>query len=319
DLGFDIGMENGFLQLSVDFYGQKTTDLLQNITLPVAGGSISRAFTFNAGALNSNGLELSLTNCLFKQNPDFSIENRFTLGRARTWLMTLDSEYEDFPDKRLIGDNSNGPGRWFPAIYLRDNKPVGEFWGYMYQGINADGEWIFKDIDGGGFSSSEGDFDYIGNALPRSLWSWNSSIQWKNVSLDFQLTGVAGHSILNTYRYFYEIPYSMGVNNILRSATERPVSRLREFGQLSDFYVEKASYARMDYMTLSYAWTSSDKWYSNLKVYLLSQNLFTITGYRGVDPEARLNSQGNPLVPGIELRNTYFPVRNWVAGVRINL
>jgi TonB-linked SusC/RagA family outer membrane protein len=319
NLGFDIGIKEDFLNISVDFFGQKTTDLVQNLNLPFGGVAIYRSFTFNAGELNSSGVELSITNQLFKDNPEFSMTNRLVLGRSRTWLVTLDSEYREYREKRMIGDQSNGPGRWIPVIYLRERKPVGEFWGFVYERIDTDGRWVFQDLDGGGFDYNEDEFAYHGSALPQFIWSWNSVLEWKKWSVDFQLTGVSGHHMFNTYRYYYEIPSSMVGQNILYSATINPANRLRDYGELSDFYIEKASYARLDYLTLAYQFDTKDKWYSDLQLYLTSQNLFTITGYSGVDPEPRLNSRGAPLVPGVELRNTYFPVRNWVLGLRLNL
>ena len=319
DLGFDIGIKEGFLDLTFDFYGQNTTDLIQHYNLPV-GGNIARAFTFNAGRFNSNGLELSVVNTLFAKNPDFSVVNRFMIGRARTWMVSLDSDYQDFPDKRFIGDASNGQGRYFPVVYLRDNKEVGEIWGKVYDAIDSDGRWVFKDLDGGGVSfNPEEDIAYHGNGMPRSIWSWATDITWKRFDLDFQLTAVRGHSLVNTYRYNYEIPSTMGGNNLTASAPTNPTNRLTDYSEFSDFYVEDASYTKLEYLSLSYNLKATDKWYSKMRFYILAQNLFTITDYSGVDPEARLNSRGNPLVSGIELRNTYFAVRNWVFGIDLTI
>ncbi|RMG25868.1 MAG: TonB-dependent receptor, partial [Bacteroidetes bacterium] len=320
NLGLDIQLGGSWLKATVDIYAQQTHDLIQHTNLEVPGG-ISSRYTYNGGDIRSSGQEVSLLMELFRSRSSLSWSHRLVLGHAQTRLGSLSTD--EFPQqaREVIGDRGNGPGRWFPVIYLQEGEKLGEIWGPEYVGIDPQGKWIFRDWDLDGTAGDPlRDIVKAGDAFPTAYWGWSSSLRWKSWSLDFLLSGATGHSLVNTYRYYYETPGSVDFNNLLASALIPDRRRLRDFARFSDYYVEKASYARLDYLSLGREFGASMAGiHTRWKVYLLVQNLFTLTAYEGVDPEVRLNRGSDPFVPGIELRNTYFPVRNWVLGVEMNL
>ena len=75
----------------------------------------------------------------------------------------------------------------------------------------------------------------------------------------------------------------------------------------------------MDNLQLGYRVPSNSEWIENINVYFAAQNLFTITNYTGLDPEVRYTDGGNPLVPGMERRNTFIPTRSFTLGVKLNI
>ena len=87
----------------------------------------------------------------------------------------------------------------------------------------------------------------------------------------------------------------------------------------SDLYIEDASFIRLDNLQLGYRVPSNSDWVENINVYFAAQNLFTITNYAGLDPEVRYTDGGNPLVPGLERRNTFIPTRTFTLGVKLNI
>ena len=92
-----------------------------------------------------------------------------------------------------------------------------------------------------------------------------------------------------------------------------------EYSTFSDLFIEDASFIRLDNLQLGYRIPSNSDWVENINVYFAAQNLFTITNYQGLDPEARTDDGGNQLVPGIERRNTFIPTRSFTLGVKLNI
>ena len=87
--------------------------------------------------------------------------------------------------------------------------------------------------------------------------------------------------------------------------------------QISDFYIERGDFVRLDNLQLGYQVPTKSGSISNLRLYAGVQNLFTITNFTGVDPEVRWTDGGDQLAPGIERRDTYFIPRVWTAGLTI--
>ena len=89
-------------------------------------------------------------------------------------------------------------------------------------------------------------------------------------------------------------------------------------GVLSDYHIEDASFIALDNASLGYTFDlSSGSVFSNIRIYLAGNNLFYITGYEGVDPNPRYQDDNNPLIPGIDRRNTWYRTRSVSLGVNL--
>ncbi|MDX1639971.1 MAG: hypothetical protein R3281_18580, partial [Balneolaceae bacterium] len=134
-----------------------------------------------------------------------------------------------------------------------------------------------------------------------------------------------GHQLVNTFRLFYETPNQISSYNVLDSAFDLvnrgPNERtLSESPQFSDFQVENGDFVKLQNATLGYTFPVSQlDNVRRLRVYASVNNAFTITNYKGINPEPRYvdDNGDNPLAPGIERRNQWFTSRTFSLGINL--
>ena len=184
-----------------------------------------------------------------------------------------------------------------------------------------------RDIDG----VNDGDLAVLGKGIPDFELGWTNQIQYKNWDINAFFRGAFGHSLINTWRAFYEPRVgSQGSYNFINTELANPDIKNAKF---SSHYVEKADFFKLDNLSIGYTFDISEenKYLKGLRVSLSGQNLFTITNYTGSDPEPALTDQGNsdngasvvgnfrdPLTPGIDRRYNYFSATTITLGVNIN-
>jgi hypothetical protein len=146
----------------------------------------------------------------------------------------------------------------------------------------------------------ESKWEVIGNANPDVTLGWTNNFTYKAWDLGFALRASIGGEVLNKYRLYYENMNPIGLKNILDSWLENP-----EFtgkSKYSSKYIEDGSFLKMDNLTIGYNFKFNSKYISSLRINASAQNLFTLTAYKGVDPEVSITG----LEPGIESM-TYYP------------
>jgi iron complex outermembrane receptor protein len=132
------------------------------------------------------------------------------------------------------------------------------------------------------------------------------------------LRGAVGHDLLNSYRGFYE-------NNEVTTVGNYNVVKTKYYDPsitkavVNSSHIEKGDFVRLDNMSIGYT-LNPNRAISKIRLYVAGQNLFTITGYTGIDPEVRyVDAEGqNALAPGIERRSTYFTTRTYTFGVNLS-
>ncbi len=140
------------------------------------------------------------------------------------------------------------------------------------------------------------------NPQPFLTGAWVNSFSYKGFDLNFQLRGVFGNKILNNTRSNLSIPGSILETNMLRSVSELPAGF--STNALSSYWLESGTYVRLDNWQLGYNVNlAENKYISNARIYLGGNNLFTLTKYRGVDPELEVkgdlpNSSSGSQQPG---------------------
>lgn len=138
----------------------------------------------------------------------------------------------------------------------------------------------------------------------------------ENWSLTAFFQGVAGNKIYNATRNYYSAPglISDGKNALSEIATEQKATDSNA-QRPSDRYIENGSYLRLATLTLGYNFGKIGNYINNLRLYATCNNVFTITGYKGLDPEVYLGG----LTPGMDWRNTTYPrTRTFMVGVNVN-
>lgn len=155
-----------------------------------------------------------------------------------------------------------------------------------------------------------------GCAQPKLNVGWNNSFSYKNWSASFFFTGVFGNKIYNGLRAHYTAPdFFAGGKNVLKEfITDRPATDTSS-NIPSDKFIENGSYVRLQNLSLGYTFRNLDGWLNSLQLYVNANNVFTITSYKGLDPEVNLGG----IDPGVDYRWSNYPhTRTIMVGAKIN-
>ena len=214
------------------------------------------------------------------------------------------------------------------AIILREGLPLGTFFGYKALGVNEDtGDIDYEDISGNGTIGPE-DRTTIGCAQPKFIYGMTNEFSWRGLSLSIFLQGSQGNQIFNASRIDTEgmVDFRNQSTAVLRRwkrpgmETDIPRSGNVENIHNSSRFVEDGSYLRLKSLTLSYDLPKnilSRISMKGVKVYATAQNLFTLTGYSGYDPE--VNAYGASSVAlGVDY-GTYPQSRAVIFGINVTL
>jgi iron complex outermembrane receptor protein len=329
NLGFDYGLFDNRLTGSLDIYQRDISDFILEVPVPTDQFASGTQFQ-NAGELQTQGLEFSISYDVFADE-DLFWNTGFVFD-------TYNTELVDFLTEETMRANLGAPGQNLTnLIRVAEGVEIGQIWGPVFDGVGEDGEPLFKDLnndgqilsDPGNALAEDGDFKQLGSGIPDFSIGWTNRVNYKNWDLNLFFRGAFGHSLVNTYRAFYEAIDPGAINSYNRVITDKAVDGL-EVSQFSSLYVEKADFVKLDNITLGYNVDSSNiDFLSRLRLYATVQNAFTITNYTGIDPEpvlqdfgptdngGRLGVNGDVLSPGIDRRNNYFTARTFTFGVNI--
>ncbi|MDE6326866.1 MAG: SusC/RagA family TonB-linked outer membrane protein, partial [Duncaniella sp.] len=163
----------------------------------------------------------------------------------------------------------------------------------------------------------EKDRTIVGSAQPKLTMGWNNTVTYRNWDLNLFFTGVFGQKIFNEPRaYFENVGNVSAGKNVMKSIVDnqRPTDTSSQYP--SDRYLENGSYFKLSTATLGYTFRNCfNGWLSDIRLYVSGNNLFTITGYTGRDPEICLGG----LEPGNDSRNDHYPrCRQFLVGAQIN-
>ncbi len=330
NIGVDFGLAQRLVG-AVDVYTRNVSDFLQLFTPEASGGEVAEPFWNNIGSLTTNGAELSL-NYQAVQTPDLSWNTGIV---ASTYKSTLDDFIIDVPTVR---GNLGSPGQNSTfMVRVAEGEEIGQIWGPVFDVVDENGAPVMKDLNGDGEIRSaqgdallpEGDFEALGNGLPDLEIGWTNELTYKNWDFNAFFRGAFGHSLINTYRAFYEPIDPGAINSYNRIKSDKSVDGLT-VSQFSSLYVEKADFFKLDNVTIGYNFDmSNSSAFKNIRLYANIQNAFVITNYAGIDPEPVLQDFGptdnggraattaDVLAPGIDRRNNYFTARTFTFGVNI--
>ena len=295
--GLDLSFMRDRLSLNFDFYHRKTTDLINTVVVPV-GTNFANKVTSNIGSLHNTGFEFA-ANWRAIQTRDWSWQIGYNLTWNKNKIDELvangGKDYKILHGGLAVGDSgSDGVKAWHVG------KPVEAF--YVYQQVyDANGKPIegqYVDRDGNGILNSD-DRYYYKKSTPDVTMGFTSKLIWKNWDFGFSLrasinnyvyNGVeAGNSNLaltNTY-------LGKAWHNVINMAREKNWQSATVRGALSDYYIQNASFLKCDNITLGYSFSNLFGLKANGRVYATVQNVFTITEYKGLDPEIDGGYDGN--------------------------
>jgi TonB-linked SusC/RagA family outer membrane protein len=335
DIGVDAGLFDDRVTVEADVYQKSTKDLLMAENIPGYIGATNNPIS-NLGEIRNRGIEVSVGYKTSIRDIDINTSLNYTHFRNEVISVAGDAGY-------LLG--WSWPVRNTPITRMSEGFPVGHFVGYqtdgifqsqdeVFQHINNDGDLLqpdaeagdirFVDTNGDGVINSD-DIGDIGNPWPKHIIGLSLNTKYKGFYLNTIFNTQIGHDIYRTYERS-DVTFSNYQTFWLDRWTEdnpsadlpRLVSTDRNNNQRpSDFYVEDGTFLRM--RNLQIGWNVPLKWLEKakmkeLKVYVTANNLFTITKYRGFDPD--IGTSGWILDTGID-KGFYPNNRSIGAGLNV--
>ena len=302
--GVDFAFLKNRISGAVDYYYRTSTDLLYTYSVPYPPYIYPELFT-NVGTISNHGIELTLNGVAVKSN-SFNWTTTLTFSKNINKLVKFSNA--EFTSKYI---ETGWLGGAFPlnALRIEEGKPLGTFYGPVWLGVNEDGYDLFKNANPVGKVDPE-DWEPIGNAYPFCTIGWSNMISYQDWDLNFSIRSNIGGEVLNMYRLYYENWPSLG-RNIVHTQLENP--EFIGIGQYSSKYIEDATFVKLDNVSLGYNFPIHWKYISKIRFNLTAQDVFTITGYKGLDPEVNLSG----LEPGIEYLYYYPRTTTITLGINV--
>ncbi len=334
NVGLDIGVFNDKLTASLEYYRNKSDDLLLSLPAPLSNGINAGNITANVGSVETIGFEAAIGyNNSFSE--DLSFSANLNIGTSSNEVLSLGSL--EFFEGGAMKDGKGNISRTVvgeslfhfygfksDGIYQTQEEVDAVFSANPGQTVVQPGDVRYLDLNGDGNITSE-DRTIIADPYPDFTFGLDLSVNYKRFDFNLYLTGIQGVDIYNTNKYDLEAGANRLFNGspvLLDSWTETNPSntqpRLPGAPQnhgISDRYVEDGSFTRIKNISLGYTIPESiTKGYlSNVRVYASAQNLLTFTNYTGLDPEI---GQGNQEF-GID-RGRYPQPKSVILGVQVS-
>ena len=308
NIGLDFGFANNRITGAIDLYKRVTEDLLNKIPMP-AGSNLTNELLTNVGDLENKGIEFTL-NAIVVSKPNLSWEIGYNVGYNDNKITRLTKTDDPNYIGVFVGDISGGVGSKIQVHSV--NYPANSF--FVYQQVYGAGdkpvEGLYADRSGDGVINEDDLYRYKKPAPDVQM-----GISSRLIYMDWEFS-FAGRVSLGNYVYnnvkstngTYLDLYNSGLNylsNVLSSTDEAGFSSAQYF---SDYYVENASFFRMDNISLGYNFSNLLKNKANLRLSAVVQNAFVISKYTGLDPEVD---------GGID--NNFYPrARTFLVGVSVD-
>jgi len=336
NVGLDVGLFNDAFTASVEYYQNQSDDLLLSLPAPLSNGINAGNITSNIGSVETTGYELALGYNDYEG--DFTWSANLNIGTSTNEVLSLGA-LESFEG----GAMKDGKGNISRTIV---GESLFHFYGFESDGIYQNqaevdavftanpgqttvqpGDVRYKDLNGDGDITSDGDRKILADPYPDFTYGLNLSANYKKVDLNLYVTGVQGVSVYNTNKYdleggagrlFNGSPVLLDSWTPTNPSTTQPRVGPNVAPQnhgISDRYIEDGSFARLKNITLGYTLPSDlfDDYFSKLRLYVSAQNLFTLTDYTGLDPEI---GQGNQEF-GID-RGIYPQPKSVIIGLQVS-
>ena len=323
NIGLDFSFFGGRLGGTIEYYDKRTSDLIYTYEVSTYRYPFG-TMPANVGDISNKGIEFTI-NATPIQTKNFSWQTSLNLSHNKNNVESIsNSEYSvDYiraADPEIAGYSSNAD-----VQRIMEGHPIGTFYTYEWAGYNNQGVSIFYVHDpetgertGETTTDPETDRDrtITGCAQPDLNLGWSNNFQYKNWNLDLFFTGVFGQDIYNaTAEQYSNVSFVKEGRNVLKSvATEHRATDTQSQAP-SNRWIENGSYFRLSSVSLGYTFGKIGNWINSLKLYATCNNVFTITGYSGRDPEINVGGWE----PGMDRRANYYPrARSFMIGDNMN-
>ena len=346
NIGIDARFFSGKLSFNADWYKKKTKDLL--VAVPVSPTTGFSSQMKNAGTVENTGVEVALN-----WNDQIGKDFKYNIGYNIAYNKNEVTEVNSPQKYNNGGSDLLAQGTGYMARF-EEGHPIGYFWGYKTDGViqnEADlaaytatlkdgdpanshqgsglkvGDLKFVDVNGDGIVNDDDKTD-LGNPTPDVTMGITLGASYKG--FDINVTGYAalGQQVARSYRKFTDGEYENFTSEVYSywngegTSDKYPMFAKMNSGvnwqSISDIYIENADYFRLQNLTLGYdfktIWKNCP--FQQLRLYVAAQNLFTITGYKGMDPENGKSIASESWVTGVDVGN-YPQPRTYMVGVNV--
>lgn len=327
NVGLDFTFLNSRFSGSLDYFTRDTRDLINTVGVPSPPNQVNTTL-MNVGEVETNGVEVQLNFDAIK-NDNFSWSVSGNLASAKTKLVKWNANEEVV---ELFGGNLGAPGlNGTLVVRTAEGEEIGQLLAQPFVRYE-NGVAVMLNKDGSETTQIDrNEFRVVGHALPDFTAGLTNTFSYKDFDLSIFFRGVFGHSLANVNRAYHEHQSIIGRGNIVMTDGFTLDDTQSEAWHSN--YVEDASFVKLDNLLLGYNFSlPGGSAFRSIRVYVSGQNLLTITGYSGADPEVRYydagpitegnrnqSFSGNSLFPGVDRRVTYPPTRTYTVGLNIGL
>ena len=334
DLGIDFSLLDKRIEVNFDYYDKRTKDLLNPISVSSSTGGF-QTMTGNNGKIQNRGFELFIKSNNIVNN-NFSWNTTFNISRNKNKVLELNQGEARFETVR-----PQGWYNWEEYAMLKEGYPLSSLYGYVFDGIIQTGETYaaqpgavpgdpkFKDLDGDG-KITINDREVIGDGNPDVILGLGNNFKIYDFDFSFFFDASIGNDLLNLSRVVLEDDNRL-IDSKDRWTQHNPSNEIPRNGYkknsgvkygsyINSRFVENASYLRLQNVEVGYSlplkkWGDMYKYVKNLRVFVGAQNLFTITGYTGFNPEVSTNG-GKAVSQGLDF-SSYPAYRTFNFGAKI--
>ena len=308
NLGVDFSLYNR-LNGTLELYYKKTSDLLWTYPVPQPPYLVGTMLA-NVGDLVNKGFELTLGYKAVRTK-DWTLDANLSLAYNHQEITKLSNDqYQAVGLQAGPLHSVRGMSNTYAQV-IKEGFPAGAFWGPHCTGISDDGKYMLEKDENG--KVKEG---YLGSAMPKWNLGLSLNATWHDFDASVAAYGMFGQKVLNVSRMVMYDPTRFPSQNTLDDFMKSGITDNPTF---SDYFIENGDFFRLQSITLGYSVPMNavkKMGLSRLRFYVTGENLFCITGYKGIDPEVSvpdnvLNS------PGIDFFNSYPRPRTFSLGVNI--
>ncbi|MBN1182311.1 MAG: TonB-dependent receptor [Bacteroidales bacterium] len=311
NIGLDFGLINR-VNGTLELYKKMTSDLLYTYAVPQPPYLVGTMLA-NVGDLSNKGIELTLNSYII-QTQKFSWDIYLVFAANKQVIEKLSNQVYT-TEEIYTGSlhNLRGMSNQFAQV-IKEGYPVGSFWGPEFGELNEEGKFLDQNgnlLKEKGKTYPDSLKTYLGNAQPKFTMGLSTGLSYKQIDLDISTIGMFGQKVLNATAMSLSDPSRLPAQNVPDAFLE---SGIADDPTYSSYWIEDASFIRLQYVTLGYNFSIDKIGINSIKIYVTGENLFVFTNYTGIDPEVSIDGLSNP---GIDMFNYYPKPRTISLGLNL--